>query len=967
MARTDDDKARAGDDKARAGDDKARVCDDKARVRDDSRARSTGRRLHLDLHAFRDRIVGRHEIAPREARFAPMPDDLHPGLRAALAARGFERLYSHQAEMISHARAGRDVVITTGTASGKSLAFLLPVLQGILEDPSARALLVYPTKALAQDQLRGILRLADELRSAHPGLGQLESGVYDGDTPPTERKRVRERANLILTNADMLNAGLLPAHGRPGFAHLFRNVKWLVIDELHVYRGAFGAHFANLARRLDRVCRHYGSRPQILASSATIANPKELAERLTGRSFEWVREDGSPAAGKTVYFWQPPLMDNDVRRSTVAELVTLFPRLIEQRARTIAFCKSRKETEVTLKEIRDRLSRVDGSHDESRLVSAYRGGYTPAERRRIERDLIEGRLLGVVSTNALELGIDIGQLEVVVQAGFPGTRASFWQQLGRAGRRGRHASAILILAQTPVDQYIAQDPDWLVGQETEHAVVDPDNLSVQLAHVRCAAAELPLTLDDVARFPDLGEVLAVLQEAGEVREVAGSFHWTGGPFPAGDFSLRNGDPDRFKVTNRLTGQTLTEMTRPQVYREAHTRAVYLHDGMQYLVEELDLVGHRAVIVPVDQNFYTEPDVRTHIDVLNTQETQAVGRIVATFGDVRVDESVVGYKMLQFHNHQNLGYEMLHEPLRMRLETEGLWLPVPEDVLAVLGGERTDALRGMVHAIRAVARMTTMAEKSDLQGTSFRYTEPETGATRTALICYDSHPGGIGFAAKALDHAEAIVQGAQLLVDRCRCKRGCPACVGDFAIDRRLIQWGLAGLFAAMVPPAFAAARASTAASRASRASRGRASRQAVTPVEERRFGWDDLAGTWPEVRAFLEATGEHGTTFLASIEAVVTRGDKLILYVGSPQVADWLGRDPTKKQLRNLLVHHLRMPERWRLSAEVAEARRDEALRRELKLRRRFEDLHAEDSADERDANDKLGGGYLVPGDGVVN
>ncbi len=664
----------------------------------------------IELGRLQDRIVATREIPAREGRVVPIPTECPAVLRRALEERGLSELWSHQAEMFERADRGENVVIATSTASGKSLGFLLPVLKAVHEDPAARVLLLYPTKALAHDQLRGLAKLADDMCAA--GSRPIELGVYDGDTPPNERRRLREEANLVLTNPDMLNTGLLPAHGRPGYTHLLRNVRYVVIDEMHVYRGAFGAQFSNLIRRLLRICRHYGSNPQFLCSSATIANPKELAETLCHQPFSLVDDDGSPSPGKVVHFWRPPTGQDRSRGSVGREMATLLPLLVKQRHKTIAFCRGRKQTEIVLKEARDHLADIDGGHDESSLLAAYRGGYTAEERRGVERDLITGRLLGVVSTNALELGIDIGQLGVVVQGGFPGTRASFWQQLGRAGRRGERAEGILILGQTPVDQFIASNPDWLIKQGTEQAVVDPDNLTIQLAHVRAACAELPLTLDDVASFPDLGEILPVLEEAGEVREVFGAWHWSGSPFPAGEFSLRSTDGDRFKVVNRKTGQTLTEMTRPQVYREAHTRAVYLHGGEEYLVEELDLVGHRAVVVPVEQGFYTQPDVRTTIQVLVTQEQKSVGLVESWFGDVRASDTVVGYKMLEFHNHQNLGYEKLHEALTVRLETEAVWVKVPAAVLEVLGEQRLDTLRGMVAPLRTVAGLATMAERSD---------------------------------------------------------------------------------------------------------------------------------------------------------------------------------------------------------------------------------------------------------------
>lgn len=921
------------------------------------------------LGPFGDRIIATREIDARPARFAPVPASLDPRLKAALADQGIEQLYSHQATMYERARAGDNVVITTGTASGKTLSFLLPVLQTILEDPAERVLLLYPTKALARDQLRGLLRLASDLAFGPGGTMRLEAGVYDGDTRPTDRKRLRERANLVLTNPDMLNAGLIPAHGREGYSHLFRHVRYIVIDELHTYRGAFGAHFANLMRRLLRICRHYGSTPQILASSATIANPQDLAERLCHLPFHHVGDDGSPAPRKTVHFWMPPLLDDDTRRSVQQEMAELLPHLVENRNKTIAFCRSRKATEVVVKEARDRLRSVGGGHNEANLLGAYRGGYTPSERRKVEKDLLSGRLLGVVSTNALELGVDIGQLEVVVQGGFPGTRASFWQQLGRAGRRGRDAHAIVILAMTPIDQFIATEPGWLTDQQAEHAVVDPDNLTVQLAHVRAAAAELPLTLDDAALWPDLGEVIAVLEEAGELREVHATFHWAGEAFPAGDFSLRNTDGDRFKIVDRTTGETLTEMNRPQVYREAHPRAVYLHDGRQYMVEELDLVGHRSVVVPVDQNFYTQPDVRSHIEVTVAQEQRDVAQTQAWFGDVRVDDTVVGYKMLQFHNHQNLGYEFLRQELPIKLETEGFWLPVPEDVLEVISAESQDALRGVVHAITAIARMKTMAEGGDLLGSSFKFTDaryeadgspvtaPSSGgfaATRTAIICYDSHPGGIGFAAKAWELAEEILAGAAELVTRCSCTTGCPACVGDYQLPRPLVRWALQRLLDATVPvPAEA---------RQTRRRRG-----PMRPRLRKRFGWDDIGPRWEEVRAALVESGEAGSAFLAQVPAAAVRGDKLVLVVGSPGVAAWLERKDARRQLMGLFGHHLRMPERWRLVAEVIEGAEEHALRRSIKLRRRLEDIHRDDPGTERLANDKLAGGILLPSDGTVN
>lgn len=906
----------------------------------------------LQLGSFRDRIVATRELPARQASYAEFPQRLAPQLRQVLAWRGIEKLYCHQAESFDAALDGEHVVVTTGTASGKSLTYLLPVLQSVLDDRAARSLLLFPTKALTQDQLRAVQNLSREI-AGEPVL----AGVYDGDTPPSERAWVRDNANLILTNPDMLNAALLPNHGRQGFAHIFRNVRYIVVDELHSYRGAFGAHFANLMRRLVRICRHYGSQPTFLCSSATIANAREHAETLCihggGRQrFRLIDRDGSPSAGKVIHFWQPKMGRNYQPKAVASEMAMLLPLLVDARHRTIAFCKSRKETEIVLKQARDVLANSAG-HDESYLLAGYRGGYTPEERRKVERDLSDGRLLAVVSTNALELGVDIGALEVVVQGGFPGTRASFWQQMGRAGRRQEKAHGILILAVNALDQHIARDPDWLVGQPTEHAVVDRDNLAIQLAHVRAAAAELPLALDDAASFPDLGEILPVLHKAGELRPVADAWHWAGGAFPAGDFSLRNVDRDRFKLVNRGSGRTITEMDRHQVYREAHPRAVYLHDGIQYQVEALDLVAHVATVTEVSQNFYTQPDDRTHIDVLLTQESVPLGRTRAHFGDVRLDSAVVGYKMLEFITHQNLGYEELHEDLRTRLETEAVWLEVPENVLDVLGRESADSLAGLVHALTATMRMRTMAETGDLRGSSFHFVDEASGQTRTAVICHDAYAGGLGYAAKGHEFVEEICKAALELVSHCACKSGCPACVGTWNQNRFLVAWALGNLWQESAVP-----RALVASMPPQRA-----------PAEPTpRVAWAELAANWQKVTDRMRQLRAYGAEVLAQASAAEVRGARLVITVHSAGLADWMAKDDAKARLQASLARLVVVPAGFAIEMQVATEDRDRAVRRQIKLQRRHDDLTADPATSELSANEKLAGGYLVgSGDGTVN
>lgn len=875
------------------------------------------------ITAFEDRIIATRVIPRREACLAALPDDLHPILRDALIERGLDPLFSHQEEMFRGAQDGRNMVITTGTASGKSLSYYLPVLQSVLNDDANRALFLFPTKALGQDQLRGLMELIGELEGV-----QITAGVYDGDTPPNERKKIRDKAHLILTNPDMINAGWLPNHGKSGFSHVFRNIRYIVVDEMHVYRGAFGSHFANVMRRLRRVCQHHGSNPQILCSSATIANPADLAARLFEQPFTHIARDGSPAAAKTIHFCQSTQRIGNVRRTVVEEMATLLPGLIAERKRTIAFCRSRKDTEVVLKEVRDALSSVDGGHDESSLIAAYRGGYTPNERREVANALVENRLIGVVSTNALELGVDIGGLEVVVQGGFPGTRASFWQQVGRAGRRESESLAFVLLAMTPLDQYIASDPDWVLRERAESAVVDPDNLMIQLAHVRAAAAELPLTLDDAATFPDLAEVVAVLEEAQEVRELYGAYHWQGGPHPAGDFSLRTVDDARFKIVEKTEGRTLTEMDRPQTYHEAHPRAVYLHDGQEYLVEHLDLTKRVATVTPVDQDFYTEPDVRTKIDVIREQTREVLGETSVSFGDVRVHEVTVGYKMLQFRNHQNLGYEALDEKLAIEMETEALWIPLPEKVLAVLGEVVVDAMRGMVHALQSRARMRVMAERSDLRGSSFHAPDSQSGRMRTALILHDTFPGGLGFASRASVCVGELLTEANSMLDSCWCENGCAGCVGDFRIRRDVVRWALQSLLKETAPPADLVRQSTDV---------------ALNHDAQSKIPFDALTNDWQSFSERALEAGFDGAGFLQVVSEVRIRNDRLTLSVNGTDLRSWSGGDVTNRRIEGLVSSMVDVPEGFHVRIEAIG---DSSERRAVKdkLRRRFDDLLDEEN-----------------------
>ena len=624
---------------------------------------------------IRDLTIYTKTIPAHPASFADFPVELHPDIRTYLTSHNIPRLYTHQAEMFEKAQTGENVVITTSTASGKTLSFLLPVLQAVLDDPLTRAIFVYPTKALAADQYRALQPVLEYF-----GEGRISAGVYDGDTMQAERSRIRKSANIILTNPEMLNSAFLPNHSKYGFDFIFTNLKYVVIDELHSYRGAFGAHLANIFRRMKRVCGYYRSKPQFLCSSATIANPLELSERICGEKFVLIDRDGSAAPEKEYRIIQPPEIKgkNDKiygRRFASSVAADLIPRLVEEDRHFIAFGRSRRNVEVILKESRDKLDAAGFlSGGDSGKIAGYRGGYTPMERREIERKMTDGELSGLVSTNALELGIDIGSLDSTVIVGYPGTRASFWQQSGRAGRSrgsGGHRGDssenhtgnciensrdketkkcvnFLILENQPFDQYIAIDPEWLFSRSSENAIVDPDNLLIELAHIRAAAAEMPLSLDDAALFPDLGEVIPVLMSADEVKSLAGRFAWAGPAFPAGDYSLRNMDKTRFKLIvkdnvefvdgrrqAKGAGREVTEMDESQAYHELHPGAVYMHEGVLYEVLKLDLVSRTAEAVPFDGNYYTVPSGTEETRILQTFQEEDMGRAQIHFGGISV--------------------------------------------------------------------------------------------------------------------------------------------------------------------------------------------------------------------------------------------------------------------------------------------------------------------------------------------
>ena len=889
--------------------------------------------MNMDI---KDCIIYEKTIPAHPAVYDDFPENLLPELAEYLREKGIERLYCHQVEMFEKVTAGKHVVITTSTASGKTLSFLLPVVQEILKKPLTRAIFIYPTKALAADQYRAIRPFLEYF-----GENRIVAGVYDGDTPVAERTRIRQSANIILTNPEMVNGAFLPNHSKYGFDFLFSNLKYIVIDELHTYRGAFGSHLANMFRRLSRVCRYYHADPQFLCSSATIANPVELAAEICGKQFELVDKDGSPAAERGYYLIQPPkIMGKDgdyygqVKITTVA--AELLPELMDDGKNFIAFTKSRKNVEIVLKETRDRLEAEGflGLHRPEE-VSGYRGGYTVSERKQIESQMISGELMGLISTNALELGIDIGKISTTVLVGYPGTRASFWQQTGRAGRSGKRSDNYLILDQMPFDQYIALEPGWLFEGSSENAVIDKNNLIIELAHIRAAAAEIPLTLDDIALFPDLGEAIPVLLGAEELASYNGKFAWSGGEFPAGDFSMRNIEDRRYKLLHKENGKEITEMDESQAFRELHEGAVYMHDGVAYQVTKLDLESRTAYAVAFNGNYYTVAAGETNVKIIHEQKSTELARTVLHFGDVNVSDYVYMFKKMQFHNHVNLGYESLPKALSKDYDTESVWMRMPENVVRVYRGllqvnENTKQVRnnyyeGVCFALKNAARMVTMTEQEDIGViTSANALELAFASDSDVdLYFYDKYVGGLGFSEKIYDKMDEVIHSAVKLVRGCSCKKGCAACVGDHRLDKEMVLFGLENLLEHWDVPMDV-----------------KVAEYGPSTFRRKEFQFEKLEEQWDEFCKRIRENGESFAAFLQTVPSVEIRDRMLILKLTNSFYADWVMEPGNRTSLKNIICYYADVPAGFQIQVALAEER-DEPDRDAMeKMRRR---LHVEE------------------------
>ncbi|NSW57008.1 MAG: DEAD/DEAH box helicase [Armatimonadetes bacterium] len=723
---------------------------------------------------YGNQIVWVQQLPAREARFADLAPPLPEPVATALATEGIQRLYTHQAAAVTAARQGESFVVVTSTASGKTLCYNVPVLEALIEDPTARALYLFPTKALAQDQLKTLKRY----REAQPDL-PIHAGTYDGDTPRDLRKQLRDEGNVILTNPDMLHSGVLPNHAR--WAHFLQALRFVVIDEVHAYRGIFGSNVANVIRRLRRICRHYGADPVFICCSATIGNPADHAQAIVGRPMRLVDDDGSPRGRKRFVLWNPPYVDAArlSRRSANSEAQWLMCELIERyRVQTIAFVRARTTAEILYRYVQDELEHR--SRRLANVVRAYRGGYLPSERREIERRLFEGELMGVTTTNALELGIDIGSLDACLMVGYPGSIASTWQQAGRAGRTQEDSIAILIAREDPIDQYLMQHPEYFFDQPHEEAIIDQENPYILYGHARCATQELPVTGDDVEFFGEyLGGIMQILKDRREVQEIKGRWFWRGPAYPAGDVSLRSADEHNYVIQELDSGKVIGEMDEWGAFTQLHTEAIYMHDGETYFVEELNLTQRIAYVRKRDIDYFTMSVDKTSIKLVDDPDEPPVTsrwRISEIGnGPAEVTDLVYMFRKVKFYENDSIGFGNLDLP-PIDLDTVAFWLMPPRHVLQKVreyGRIPDEGLLGISNAMAGVLPAYVMCDPADIGSVV-----DSSNLSSPAIFIYDRFPGGVGYSERLFEIVEQVVTAALDLITRCGCEEGCPSCVGS---------------------------------------------------------------------------------------------------------------------------------------------------------------------------------------------
>lgn len=774
----------------------------------------------LQTEVPKGNVTAVHRLEPKPATTADWPEALDSRLVDALRNRGVERLYSHQAEAIASVLGGKHTVVVTPTASGKTLCYNLPVMQRVLEDRASRALYMFPTKALSQDQLAELMELDAKVGS------ELGVFTYDGDTPSDARRAVRTRGHVVITNPDMLHTGILPHHTR--WARFFSDLRYVVLDELHTYRGVFGSHIANVLRRLQRICRFHGSDPVFILCSATIANPKEHAEALLGQPVSIVDKSGAPTGRKTVLFYNPPVISKElgIRRSYLSVTRRIASHFFREGVRGIIFASSRLNVEVLTRYLKDRFERT--FEDEGK-IRGYRGGYLPSVRREIERGLRAGKVLGVISTNALELGIDIGALELAVIAGYPGSIASTWQQAGRAGRRHGESAVIMVGRSDPLDQFLMQNPNYFFEATPEHARINPENLSILLSHLKCACFEIPMELGEKFGSSEMSELLDYLSENGVLYQSGGQYHWSDQTYPADGISLRTASPENFVVMNMEDkDRVIAEVDWHSAPSTVYEDAIYLIEGRSFHVKRLDYDQRRVYVKPVEVDYYTDAITDTSVDILDGfQRDESRGHFSYEHGEVHVAWRVSGFKKIKFDTRENVGFGEVNLPDH-EMHTTSFWVTFKASFLASLPYRKADlidGLTGLAYILQHVAPLYLMCDVRDLdrcvgdraavhldlapgrddgripvgekkpeqdfnQETWLRLgIEEETAAAVPAarpedetpfeptLFLYDNFPGGIGFSPQIYDIFPRLLEHAERLLAECACEDGCPSCVG----------------------------------------------------------------------------------------------------------------------------------------------------------------------------------------------
>lgn len=720
------------------------------------------------------RFTAWRHIPAKSGIYKEFPEWIEDKLIRILKEKGISKLYSHQASALEFIRNKKNVVVVTPTASGKTLCYNLPVLNSILKDENSRALYLFPTKALSQDQLTELYQLVSALDEG------IKTYTYDGDTPSSARQAIRKKGHIVVTNPDMLHLGILPHHTK--WMDFFGNLKYVVIDEIHIYRGVFGSHLANVVRRLKRICRFYGSSPQFICCSATIANPRELSQKIVGEEFILIDNNGAPQGEKHFLFYNPPVINKElgIRKSLIKEVARFVAYFLNYDIQTIIFARSRLTTEVLTSYLKDFLVKTGRPKD---MVRGYRGGYLPNLRREIEKGLKDGEIKGVVSTNALELGIDIGQLDACFMAGYPGTISSTWQQAGRAGRRSNSSIAILVASSNPLDQFVINHPDYFFGESPESAVIDPDNLSILVSHIRCASFELPFEEGEDFGTKKLRDVLEHLEKEGVLHCVEKKWYWMSEIYPTEEISLRSASVDNFVIidTTDQQEQVIGEMDKASVPTLIYEGAIYLHEGEQYAIHRLDYQNQKAYAERVKVNYYTDAQTETNIKVLDIFEKGEELNMEHTYGEVAITTVSTCYKKIKFYTHENIGFGEISLPPE-EMHTTAYWLALTNDISELLELQESEntsfnlsnGLLALANVIINVVPLYVMCDPQDIRVVS-EVRSPFNG--KPTIYIYDNYPGGVGFSEKMFELRRPLLKAAQELILGCGCEKGCPSCVG----------------------------------------------------------------------------------------------------------------------------------------------------------------------------------------------